>query len=79
MMALHLAGVPLVRWTPPLQLERWEGPFADPYKRLPQHPAVARERAEAQQRYRLRREMREREAALRATERNDDADDHIAA
>jgi hypothetical protein len=58
LMALHLAGVPLVGWKPPQKIERWEGPFENPHARLPQHPAVSRARAEAQQRYRLRKDMR---------------------
>jgi hypothetical protein len=66
LMALHLSGVPLIGWKPPSSLERWAGPFQNPYARLPQHPATRRERAEAQQRYRVGKEMREREAALRA-------------
>ena len=63
MMALSLSGVVFRRkWEPPL-LQPWEGPFPDPTQRLPQHPKVAAERREAKRRYRLRREMREREAA----------------
>jgi hypothetical protein len=66
MMALHLERVPLRRkWRPP-RLEPWEGPFADPTQRLPQHPEVAQERREAARRYRLRKELREREAAVAA-------------
>jgi hypothetical protein len=61
LMALHLSGVALINWKPPREIERWEGPFENPYARLPQHPEVAAERAAAQQRYRERR--REREAA----------------
>jgi hypothetical protein len=69
LIALHRSGVPLIRWNPPKKLARWEGPFENPHARLPQHPAVARERAAAQQRYRQRR--REREAARLAAERSD--------
>jgi hypothetical protein len=51
------------KWEPP-EIEPWEGPFFDPTHRLPQHPIVAAERREAKRRYRLRSEMREREAVL---------------
>jgi hypothetical protein len=68
MTALHLSGVPLINWEPPARLEPWEGPFSDPTQRLPQHPEVAAERREAARRYRLRRELREREAAQRRIE-----------
>jgi hypothetical protein len=41
--ALHLSNVPFRRrWKPP-RLKPWEGPFADPAQRLPQHPQVAAE------------------------------------
>lgn len=54
LMALQLSGVVFRQpWQPPL-LEPWEGPFADPHKRLPQAPDVAAERKAAQQRWRLR-------------------------
>jgi hypothetical protein len=47
MTALHLAGVAFRhRWTPP-ELKPWEGPFADPHRRLPQEPTVAAERRAA--------------------------------
>jgi hypothetical protein len=59
LLALHLAGVPLIEWKPPKKIERWEGPFENPHARLPQHPVVARERAAAQQRYRQRQRARE--------------------
>jgi hypothetical protein len=67
LLALHLSGVPLIRWRPPKEpLPEWEGPFPNPHVRLPMHPVVARERAAAQQRYRERR--RERLAAQRRIE-----------
>jgi hypothetical protein len=68
LMALHLEGAPFRRkWRPP-RLEPWEGPFSDPTRRLPQHPEVAAERREAARRHRLRKELREREAATVAVE-----------
>jgi hypothetical protein len=74
LMTLHLSGVVFRRkWEPP-QLQPWEGPFSDPTQRLPQHPRVARERAEAKARYRLRRAMREREAAELPAERRYETD-----
>jgi hypothetical protein len=74
MRALDLSGVLFRRkWEPP-QLQPWEGPFADPTQRLPQHPKVAAERREAKRCYRLRREMREREAAELAAERRYETD-----
>jgi hypothetical protein len=67
LLALHLSGVPLIRWKPPKgSLPVWEGPFANPHVRLPMHPDVAREHAAAQRRYRERR--RERLAAARRIE-----------
>ena len=54
----------------PPKLKAWEGPFADPTRRLPQHPVVAAERREEKQRYRLRKKIREREAAQLAAERD---------
>jgi hypothetical protein len=63
-MALHLSGVPLIKWRPPKKIERWEGPFVNPHARLPQHPVAAAERAGARKRCRERK--REREAALAA-------------
>jgi hypothetical protein len=70
MMALHLSGVVFRRkWKPP-PLKPWEGPFADPTQRLPQHPVVAAQKREEQRRYRLREAMREREAALAAERSN---------
>jgi hypothetical protein len=63
MMALHLSGVPFRRpWQPP-PLEPWEGPFADPHQRLPQHPEVAARRRQEQRRYRERQRAR-RDAAI---------------
>jgi hypothetical protein len=47
--------------------------------RVPAHPLVRIERREAKRRYRLRKEMRAREAAKLVPERNDDAGDDIAA
>jgi hypothetical protein len=46
------------------QLWPWEGPFAHPTQRLPQHPAVAAERREEKRRYPLWREMHKREAEM---------------
>ena len=66
MMALYLSGVQLCRpWGPP-PLEPWEGPFADPNKRLPQAPDVAARRREARRRERQRK--RARKAAQQAPE-----------
>jgi hypothetical protein len=66
LMALHHSGVPFrCKWEPP-RLERWEGPFADPTHRLPQHPVVAAERAAAANWYRERK--REQEATRLAAE-----------
>ena len=54
LMALHLSGVVFQRrWKPP-QLRPWEGPFADPTRRLPQAPDVAAQRRAARQRWRSR-------------------------
>ena len=54
LMALHLAGVVFRRrWKPP-RLKPWEGPFADPTRRLPQAPDVAARRRAARRRGRLR-------------------------
>jgi hypothetical protein len=66
LLALHLSGVPLVKWTPPSRLQGWEGPFKNPHARLPQHPTVARERREARKRSRERK----REAAQLAAARD---------
>src|SRR5262249_39611042 len=44
LIALHRSGVVFRRkWEPP-PLQPWEGPFADPTQRVPQHPQVAAER-----------------------------------
>jgi hypothetical protein len=54
LMALHLSGVGFRRqWKPP-RLKLWEGPFADPMRRLPQAPDVAARRRAARRRWRLR-------------------------
>jgi hypothetical protein len=69
MMALRLSGVVFRRrWKPP-RLKPFEGPFADPMQRLPQHPRVAAERAAARKRWRER--QRARQAAMLATARDD--------
>jgi hypothetical protein len=61
-MALHLSGVIFRRkWRPP-RLKPWEGPFADPMRRLPQAPDVAARRRAA------RRRSRERQRARNATQ-----------
>jgi hypothetical protein len=68
--ALYCSGVPFRRpWKPSRPLARWEGPFAH-VTRLPQHPVVAAERREEKQRYRLRKEIREKEAARLAAARD---------
>jgi hypothetical protein len=78
MTGLFLEGVHFRKaWTLPA-LEEWEGPFRE-ISRLPVHPLVAAERREEKRRYRLRKEMREREAAQLAAERDDGAGDDIAA
>jgi hypothetical protein len=62
LMALHLEGVVFRRkWKPP-RLKPWEGPFADPTRRLPQAPEVAADRAAARRRWRLRQANRARES-----------------
>ena len=54
LVALHLAGVVFRRrWKPP-RLKPWEGPFADPTRRLPQAPDVAARRRAARRRWRPR-------------------------
>jgi hypothetical protein len=79
LMALHLTGVVFrCKYKPP-KLKAWEGPFPDPTRRLPQHPVVAAERREEKQRYRLRKELREKEAAQLAAECDDAAGADIAA
>jgi hypothetical protein len=58
MTVLYRAGVTFRQpWKPP-PLQPWEGPFADPHKRLPQHPEVATRRREEQRRYRERKRAR---------------------
>lgn len=60
--ALRLEGVVFrYPWEPAEELEAWEGPFADPTQRLPQHPEVAAERAAARRRWRERQASRARE------------------
>ena len=77
LMALHLSGVVFRRpWEPP-RLEPWEGPFADPHRRLPQAPDVAARRRTARRRWRER--QRARETAKSAAERDDAAGGDIAA
>jgi len=79
LMALHLEGVIFRRkWKPP-RLEPWEGPFADPTRRLPQAPEVAAERAAARKRWRLRQANRACQTAKLAAERDDAAGTDIAA
>jgi hypothetical protein len=79
LMALHLTGVVFrCKYKPP-KLKAWEGPFPDPTRRLPQHPVVAAERREEKQRYRLRKEIRERDAAQLAAGREAAAGGDIAA
>jgi hypothetical protein len=69
MMALHLSGVAFRRhWKPP-RLRPWEGPFADPTRRLPQAGDVAARRRAARRRWRAR--QRVREAAKLAAARDD--------
>jgi hypothetical protein len=59
LMALHLSGVIFRRrWQQP-RLKPWEGPFADPTRRLPQAPDVAARRRAARQRWRERQQRRE--------------------
>jgi len=65
--ALRLSNVPFrSKWEPP-QLQRWEGPFVDCDKPLPQEPGVAAQRRAAQRAWRERRK-RAREAAKFAAE-----------
>jgi hypothetical protein len=70
LMALHRSGASFRRKYKPPKLKPWEGPFADPTQRLPQHPSVAKERREEKRRYRLRKQIRAREAAQRAAKRD---------
>jgi hypothetical protein len=58
LMALHLSGVVFRRqWKPP-RLKPWEGPFADPTRRLPQAPDVAARRRAARRRWLARHRVR---------------------
>ena len=67
LVALYRSGVSFPnKWHCPQRLEPWEGPFADPMVRLPQHPQVARERNGAKARYRAR--LRARKVALAPAE-----------
>jgi hypothetical protein len=72
LVALQISGVVFRRRLKPRQLKPWEGPFESP-TRIPQHPKVAAERREEKRRYRLRRAIRDREAAKLAAEREDAA------
>ena len=66
MTALQLSGVVFRRrWKPP-PLQPWEGPFADPTRRLPQAPDVAARRRAARQRWRERQRRRETPPRMRA-------------
>jgi hypothetical protein len=66
MMALHFSGVVFRRrWQPP-RLQPWEGPFADPTRRLPQAPDVAARRRAARRRWRLRQRARAAQRAAAA-------------
>jgi hypothetical protein len=56
LMALHLSGVVFRRQRKPPRLKPWEGPFADPTRRLPQAPDVAARRRAARRRWRARRQ-----------------------
>ena len=61
--ALRRSNVPFRRrWEPP-PLAAWEGPFADPHQRLPQHPEVAVLRRAAQRAWRERQRARKAEVA----------------
>jgi hypothetical protein len=60
MLALHLSGVGFRRQWKPLQLPDWEGPFPHTLTRVPQHPAIALERAGARRRWRERQACREK-------------------
>jgi hypothetical protein len=66
-MAIDVAKARSLSAAPP-----WEGPFADPTQRLPQHPVGGAERAAARKWYRERK--REREAARLAAERRSETD-----
>ena len=69
MTALRRSGVPFRRkWTPPLRLQAWEGPFTGEEKHLPQHPAVAAKQREFARRWRERKRARALEAVARTRE-----------
>jgi hypothetical protein len=76
--AISREGAPFRKAWTPAQLEPWQGPFEN-LTRLPQCSVVTAERREEKRRYRLRKEIREREAAQPAAERDDGASDDIAA
>jgi hypothetical protein len=67
MMGLHISGVVFRHKWKPSRLKPWEGPFAAPTQRLPQHPKVAGERREAKRLWRER--QRATVAAKPAAER----------
>jgi hypothetical protein len=67
--ALSGERIPFRKAWRPTELQDWEGPFSGAEKRVPTHPIVRAERAKAKRRYRLRREMRERDAAELAQRR----------
>jgi hypothetical protein len=74
--ALKWSGIKFrCEWRHP-RLPAWQGPFENPRARLPQHPAVAKERREARARWRTR--QREREAAKLAAARGDAGGDIAA-
>jgi len=66
--ALRRSGVEFRRPWKPSKLRAWEGPFADPTKRLPQAPDVAAHRREVTRRWRERMRARVLEAAARTGE-----------
>ena len=78
MTALRMSNIMFRREWKERKLKPWEGPFADPNKRLPQHPRVAAERAAARKRWRLRQANRARETA-KLTASDDAAGGDIAA
>jgi hypothetical protein len=61
--AMARAGVPFLRplWQVPLQ--RWERPFDDPRRTLPQHPEVRAQQREACRRWREKKRARAPAAA----------------
>jgi hypothetical protein len=62
MMALKGSGVPFRHPYATRRLDPWEGPFADPSQRLPQHPVVRAKARAALERWKAR--QRERKAAM---------------